>query len=537
LALVGQPLSVGWALAAFAGATGVQAIFTRWARLAEDDVELAVVRHWRTSLFARLSRVGWARYSQYRASDLIEVLIDQVERVGVGARSLLRLASSAGVAVAYLAVAVRLSLFVTAIASAGACLLIAALSGWRRRTRALGHQQSEAGKTMHAVLGESIGAMKTVRAYNGGVAQERRLGSAVDRVQEIYRDLAASDSAARQVFDIGSVLMLSLVAYVAIVLRGIPPAELFVMLFVFSRVAPQLSGLHNQYQQVLAEVPAFGRLLQVDADALAHDDGSGQAGAPVRFSDHMRLDHVTVAYGDVPVLHDVSLRVAHGETVAVVGPSGAGKSTLADVVLGLLAPQSGRLVVDDAPLGPERMTAWRADLGYVAQDGVLFHDTIRANLLWGAEQASERDLQLALEAAAAWTFVSALPRGIDTVVGDRGILLSGGERQRLALARALVRHPRLLVLDEATSSLDSENEGVIARAIDGLHGRTSILLITHRLATVRHADVIYVLDGGRVVEAGTWDDLLGRRGRFHALCLAQGLGGSGGAGPRAVSGA
>jgi ATP-binding cassette subfamily C protein len=525
LAFFGQPLTVGWALAAFVLVMSAQALLTRWARLAEDAVELEVIRFWRTGLFGRFARVDWAYYSRYRASDLVEVLVEQVDRVGVGARHLLRLVCSGVIAVAYLVVAIRLSVFTTALAISGAGLLVVALSGWRRRTRALGKEQNEAWKTMYAVLSESLGAMKTIRAYNGEVEQEARLGSAVDRMHAIYRDLVRADSASRQIFEIGSVVMLSVVAYVALVLRGTPPAELFVLLFVFARVAPQVSALHNQYQQVLAEAPAFGRLLQIEAEAAAHDDGTERGARPIGLADHMRLDRVTFAYPGATVLHDVTLRVAQGETVAVVGPSGAGKSTLADVVLGLLAPQSGRLIVDDVAVDPSRVAAWRAELGYVAQDGVLFHDTVRANLLLGAPAASDGDLRAALEASAAWSFVSALPQGLDTVVGDRGVLLSGGERQRLALARALLRQPRLLVLDEATSSLDSENERVIADAIDRLHGRTSILVITHRLATVRHADVIYVLDAGRVVESGTWDDLLGRRGRFHALCLAQGIAG------------
>jgi ATP-binding cassette subfamily C protein len=239
------------------------------------------------------------------------------------------------------------------------------------------------------------------------------------------------------------------------------------------------------------------------------------------------------------VVEDVSLEIRAGATVAIVGPSGAGKTTVADLVLGLLAPTRGRLVVDDVPVAPDQIAAWRAGLGYVPQDGVLFHDTIRANLLWGAGGASDRDLQRALESSAAWSFVTALPAGLDTVVGDRGVLLSGGERQRLVLARALVRQPHLLILDEATSSLDSENERLIERAIDELHGRMAILLITHRLSTVRRADVIYVLERGQIVESGQWDDLLARRGRFHALCEAQGLGTTlaGTAGwPRAISG-
>src|SRR6185503_11843430 len=187
-----------------------------------------------------------------------------------------------------------------------------------------------------------------------------------------------------------------------------------------------------------------------------------------------------------------------------------------------IAPDRGRVLVDDMPLTAERMRGWRDRIGYVAQDTFLFHDTILANLLWACPNASKEEMLLALRLAAADGFVSALPRGIETVVGDRGVRLSGGERQRLALARALLRKPSLLILDEATSALDSENERRIQSAIEELHGDMTILIITHRLSTIRGADTIYLVENGSVAEFGTWDELLAKEnGRLRILSLGQ----------------
>ena len=173
---------------------------------------------------------------------------------------------------------------------------------------------------------------------------------------------------------------------------------------------------------------------------------------------------------------------------------------------------------------PERALSWREKIGYVAQDTFLFHDTVRANLLWARPDATESDLRGALRMAAADEFVARLPQGLDTIVGDRGATLSQGERQRLALARALLRRPRLLVLDEATNSLDSENETRILGAIERIHGGITTVLIAHRLSTIRWADLIYVIEDGRVVESGDWTTLSAKLdGRFRSWCVAQGL--------------
>jgi len=173
------------------------------------------------------------------------------------------------------------------------------------------------------------------------------------------------------------------------------------------------------------------------------------------------------------------------------------------------------------PLSADRLGDWRERIGYVSQDAFLFHDTIRQNLLWAKPDAGEPELWIALSRAAADDFVRRCPLGLDTVIGDRGVTLSGGERQRLSLARALLRQPKLLILDEATSALDSENERRIQSAIEYLHEQITIVVITHRLATIRDADMIYMMENGEVAEWGTWTTLYQANKRFRAFCEAQ----------------
>jgi ATP-binding cassette subfamily C protein len=197
---------------------------------------------------------------------------------------------------------------------------------------------------------------------------------------------------------------------------------------------------------------------------------------------------------------------------------------LADWLGGLLTPDQGTVRVDGIPLSVDVLRAWRAQVGYVPQEAFLFHDTIGANLAWAAPQADVAAMAEALDLAAAGEFVARLPEGLDTVVGERGAQFSGGERQRLALARALLRKPAVLVLDEATSALDPEGEGRIVDAITSLRGSVTTVIITHRLSLAARADVIHVLEAGRVVETGDWPTLASRpHGRFRSLCQAQGV--------------
>jgi ATP-binding cassette subfamily C protein len=244
----------------------------------------------------------------------------------------------------------------------------------------------------------------------------------------------------------------------------------------------------------------------------------------VELAHSIRIENLSFGYeaarGDA--LADVGLQIEARRTTAVVGPSGSGKTTLADLVMGLVRPRAGRILVDGRMLDESWLRAWREGIGYVAQDTVLFNDTVLANLRWARPDASDDEVREALRLSVADGFVAALPDGLHTVVGDRGVRLSGGERQRLALARALLRRPALLILDEATSALDAENERRIREAIRGLHGRMTILMITHRLPSVRDADVIHVMEAGQLVESGSFATLMARaEGRFRRLWASQ----------------
>jgi ATP-binding cassette subfamily C protein len=253
----------------------------------------------------------------------------------------------------------------------------------------------------------------------------------------------------------------------------------------------------------LHELPGYEvvRRLARDADAAreaADGGGAPRSSARPTLASSVTFDGVAFAYDEQPVLRDVSCTIAAGRITAFSGASGAGKTTIVDLLLGLLSPTAGTIRVDRRVLDRTWLDEWRAAVAYVPQDPLLFHDTILANLRWANPAASVADVWAALTSAAAADFVRQLPMGLDTVVGDRGVRLSGGERQRLALARALLRRPALLVLDEATSAIDPESEEHILHALVALRGSVTIALVSHRAAPLALADTVYRLEGGLV---------------------------------------
>ncbi len=253
------------------------------------------------------------------------------------------------------------------------------------------------------------------------------------------------------------------------------------------------------------------------------DAGPATDGAPLQLERSIQFDRVSFRYrAGEPVLHGVDLTLRKGEVVALVGPSGAGKSTLADLLPRFYDPTDGAVRLDGTDLRELPRAALRRLFGIVTQESVLFHDTVHENIAFGQPGgASREDVERAARVANAHDFIAALPRGYDTVIGDRGHTLSGGQRQRLTIARAVLRDPQVLILDEATSNLDTESERLVQEALQQLmRGRTA-LVIAHRLSTVQHADRIVVLQDGRVVEEGRHEELMAGAGAYRKLVELQ----------------
>ena len=328
-------------------------------------------------------------------------------------------------------------------------------------------------------------------------------------------------------FDIGTVIVLAIMVLVLIDIIKLSTASLFLLIYLFVIMIPQFSTIQRSYQYFLNMLPAYDNVINLENQCIENNEFNENLFLKkIELNNSITLENLSFSYQgeEYFFIKNINLKIASGKTTAIVGPSGAGKSSIADIVMGLIKPNRGEVKVDELTLSQEIMGSWRSQIGYVAQDTFLFNETIRNNLLLAKPDALEEDIIYALKLASAKEFVSKLPNGLDTFIGDRGVKLSGGERQRLALARALLRKPTLLILDEATSNLDIKNEKKILKAMDDLHGEITILIIAHRLSAIKNADYIYLLNEGQILDSGTWDSLLKKEyGWFKDICDAQGI--------------
>lgn len=487
-------------LGAFVALIAMRSLLQYGAAVMQGEIQLSLLNHWRGRLFDALVRTDWRTLSALRRSDQTSLIVSGVDRLGYGINNLLTLVSSAVTLAAIWAAALWLSPLLALVAVAGGLLVLAGFVPLRRRAHRLGETLGDHYRQVQSVLDDSLRAMRLVKSHGRENATSRLMTGSMAQLRDAQLGFLRASSRSKAILHVGAALLLACIVGIA-VWQGVPTAVLLPLIVLFARSVPLLDSLQSAGQQwahsapALAEIQALLALTRTHAEA---DAGEDFPTLPER-SIALRAAAVRHAGRDRAAAERISLDLPVGTTTALVGPSGAGKSTIADLFGGLLAPDEGALFVDERAMTGAALINWRRSVAYVHQEPVLFTATIRENLLWAEPGASDADIVRALEAAAAG-FVLALPSGLDTPVGDDGHQLSGGERQRIALARALLRDPALLILDEATSALDPQSEAVIAGAVSRMKGQRTILVVSHRGMLTELADRIVRVEAGRIVE-------------------------------------
>jgi ATP-binding cassette subfamily C protein len=470
--------------------------------------------HWKLRLAGAFLSADWSFATRHKSGHLINAITGETGRVQAAAMSLLGLVSTAIVAAIYLAYGLLLSWPVTLLLLLAAMLLAAALSGLYQRSRDAGEQIGRLSGEQQVLVGECLQGIKAIKASALEAQSLARIASVATALERANRTVVFLPTLVRAVFETLGLVIFALLMVSALLWMNVAAATLLVVLALFLRLYPRLSSVQQYIYGLNAYAPSIIALTALATEAEARAEASDAPPAAgqryeLPLGGEISLDGLHAGYDGSLVLRGLSCRLPLTGFTAIAGGSGAGKSTLLAVLLRLIRPDRGRIVVGGRPIDDIPLAAWRRAIGFVPQETILFHASIRDNIALAAPEASAADVERAARQAHLHDHIASLPEGYDTIIGDQGVRLSGGQRQRLGLARALAGRPRLLLLDEPTSALDPQTEGEVLSVLRELKSSLGIILVAHRPATLAGADRVLVLADGVVKADGPWPAVRG----------------------------
>lgn len=484
-------------------------------------IKYTVVRDLFSETLRTFFRARWEFFSSTEQGRLLNTLNKELNTIGSTLGHLANIFAQIIQFCIYMAIPVWLNPILTMTTLALAVGLGLPFLFFQKMSYNLGKRNIETGNIATGMLTEILSAARIIIGFGRqDEARERYLKAFDHHVDATLKSQTLSFLVPNLYKPVG--MLAAMVAMGISLQNGGQVSEMGAVMWSLLASLPILVALLQGNISLKNFIPSYEQLISLTKLAANLQEVEGETEySPLKSG--IELRHISFTYPGRPeTLADINIFIPKGKMTALVGESGSGKSTITDLLLGLQIPQEGDVVIDGVALNKIRQNSFRSRIGYVPQDPILFNGSIRDNLIWAFPGANESDLWEACQMANAENFIRQLPDSIETVVGDRGTKLSGGQRQRIALARALLRKPDLLILDEATSALDSESEQLIQKSIDELSLHTTILIIAHRLSTIAKADKIYVLHAGRVVEEGTYKDLIARQyGKFAAMHVSQ----------------
>lgn len=505
-----------------------QSLFQRSQLLLNAKLQQSFVRHLREQTYKSLLQANWSFFLNKRKSDIINLMTTEITRVGGGIQLFLQFLASLVFTLIQVGIAFWLSAEMTLFVLFFGVTLIVCSRTFVHKSNSFGKETVLLSKSYLAVITDHFNGIKDIKSNSLEEPHLDWFQMLNEKIEGNIMKFVKLKTTSQVIYKVASALLIAVLVFFSVKMFQAQPTQLILIIVIFSRLWPRFSGIQSNLEQLGATVPSFKALMDLQDECLAakeiHDREVEEI-KPMVIEKGIDCQGVFFRYNpEQPdfALQNINIQIPVNQMTAIVGRSGAGKSTLIDLLMGLNQPEKGAVLIDGNQLGSENLLSLRHSVSYVPQDPFLFSATIRENLLIIDQNATVEEIWEALEFSAAADFVRKLPLELDTLIGDRGIKLSGGERQRLVLARAILRKPSILVLDEATSALDTENEAKIQGAIETLKGTMTIIIIAHRLSTIRHADQVVVMDQGKIIQLGGFNQLaVEKKGMFSHLLSNQ----------------
>jgi len=500
-------------------------IFTYLREVAGAKLSMEMVFYLREAVYDKLQRVGFGFHDTISTGELINRSLSDLQNVRVFVNSAVLVTLDIVLIVGgCIALFLTRSVWVAALALVPLPIWTWYILRFSRKAQPTLAAVMEAGDRNVSIITENIDGVHVVKAFGTEKYEIRKYAENCDlffsRVMKRIRLFADFTPVVRGIA-IASHLSLFLAVGVLMIKGRLDPGDILMLGWAMGAILgrlQQVAAINDQYQNAIVSARRLHEVLSAAPTVQERHDARPLPPGPGK----LEVEHVTFGYDPAkPVLRDVSFEVPAGSVVAIVGPTGAGKTTLVNLIARFYDPQEGRIRIDGVDVRDVTLESLRKEIAYVFQDTYLFSDTVEANVAYGRPHLRGGAVEAAVRLAQAHEFVEALPRGYETVLGERGASLSGGQRQRLAIARAILSNPRILILDDATAAIDPETEDLIRRGLDHvLHDRTT-LVIAHRISTVQRADLVVVLENGRVTQKGTHEELMRRDGHYRDIAAVQ----------------